>query len=141
MPHPCAEIPRVLPDLTRAQVGAQFQACLRLAPDDTRLHAAFAAYLQETGEPAAALPLLHAWLRREPGSLAAHNLIGIVQSDLGDFPAAIRQFRRAVRLAPDCAAGWANLGMLLKTVGQFAQALQAYDAALEHFHPDWKYPA
>ena len=129
-PHPCTELHSILPQLSAEQIAAQFRASLRLAPADTRLHAGFADFLQESGEAASALPLLQDWLRREPDAVMAHNLMGIVQSDLGAFGAAIGCFRRAVALAPQQAAGWANLGMLLKTVGEFAPALEAYREAL-----------
>ncbi len=129
-PHPCAELAGLPGQLPHSQVAAQFQACLRLAPDDTRLHAAFANFLHESGQMTEAIPVLEDWLQRDPDAMAAHNLMGIVQSDLGDFLAAIAHFSHAVRIAPQHGVGWANLGMLLKVTGQMEQALEAYRQAV-----------
>ena len=50
-PHPCADLLRALPKVPRPRVAAQFQASLRLAPEDTRLRAAYADFLLDGGQP------------------------------------------------------------------------------------------
>ena len=128
--HPCADLVRTLPKVPRARIAAQFQASLRLAPDDPRLCNAFAGFLLDGDQADQAIPLVQAWLQRQPDSPAAHIMMGIACNELGQFAAAVAHFRRAVRLDPAQAASWANLGMLLKTVGALQPALDAYDEAL-----------
>lgn len=129
-PHPCADLVCALPKVPRSRIAAQFQASLRLAPEDHRLRSAFAGFLLEGDQADQAVPVLEAWLRHQPSSAAAHIMLGMAHSELGQFDAACSHFRTATRLAPDQPACWTNLGMLLKTLGDLPAALAAHAEAL-----------
>ncbi len=129
-PHPCADLSGALAKVPRSRIAAQFQASLRLAPEDTRLCEAYADFLLDGGQAEQAVPVAAQWLKQRPDSPAAHNTMGIAHSERGDFQTALHHFRQAVALAPDQAASWANLGMVLKTVGAPVPALDAYDEAI-----------
>jgi Flp pilus assembly protein TadD len=128
--HPCGDLTALLPRFSRTQIAAQYQACLRLAPEDLRLRQAFAGFLQESGEPEAAVALLREGLQLHPGSAAAQHAMGLALAELGHNQEAIRHFHEAVTTNPGQAASWANLGMLLKVEREFDRALAAYARAI-----------
>jgi tetratricopeptide (TPR) repeat protein len=129
--HPCSELPRALPRFSRNQIGAQYQACLRLAPEDLRLRLAFASFLQDGHEVEAAIDLLLAGLPLHRHSGTLRHAIGVALAEQGRHAEAIRHFREAVAEIPSQAASWANLGMLLKIEGAFDRSLEAYDRAVQ----------
>jgi Flp pilus assembly protein TadD len=129
--HPCADLARMLlAHDNMSLVAPQYRACLRLAPDDLRLHYAFAGFLRETGEAAEAVSMLAPVLRAHPDSAEAHDQMGLALAEAGRFADAIGQFRQSIASDPAQATFWANLGMMLKVEGQLDAALDAYDAAL-----------
>jgi Flp pilus assembly protein TadD len=129
--HPCGDLPALLPRFSRTQIAAQYQACLRLAPEDLRLRMGFANFLLEGGEPEAAVALLREALPLHPGSAVVQHAIGTALAEQGNNQEAIRHFQEAVTLDPRQAASWANLGMLLKVERQFDRSLVAYARAVE----------
>jgi tetratricopeptide (TPR) repeat protein len=129
-PHPCGDLPTLLPRFSRTQVATQYTACLRLAPEDLRLRQAFATFLQEGGEPEAAVALLREGLQLHPGSAVAQHAMGLALAELGHNEEAIWHFHQAVETNPAQAASWANLGMLLKVEHQFDRAIDAYARAI-----------
>lgn len=129
-PHPCGDLPALLPRFSRPQIDAQYRACLRLSPEDLRLRRAYAGFLQEGGEHEAAIALLWEGLRLTPRSAAAHHAMGMALAEQGRNHEAIRHFRQAVAIAPDQAASWANMGMLLKVERLFERSLAAYAQAV-----------
>jgi Flp pilus assembly protein TadD len=129
-PHPCGDLPALLPRFSRHQIDAQYRACLQLAPDDMRLRQAFASFLQDGGEHDRAVTLLHEGLQLHPRSAAAHHAMGMALAEQGRNRHAIRHFHEAVSIVPSQAASWANLGMLLKVEGDFDRALAAYAQAV-----------
>ncbi len=128
--HPCGDLTALLPRFSRTQISAQYQACLRLAPEDLRLRQAFASFLQDGGESEAAVALLRAGLQLHPDSAAAQHAMGLALAELGHNDEAIWHFRQAVTINPGQAPSWANLGMLLKVEHQFDQAIAAYAQAV-----------
>lgn len=108
--HPCGDLPALLPRFSRTQIDAQYRACLRLAPEDLRLRQAFASFLQEGGEPEAAVALLREGLQLHPGSAVAQHAMGLALAELGHNEEAIWHFHQAVTTDPRQAASWANLG-------------------------------
>ncbi len=128
--HPCGDLPALLPRFSRDQIAAQYRACLKLAPEDLRLRHAFAAFLQEGGEPEAAVVLLHEGLTLLPRSAPAQHAMGLALAELGQNQQAILHFQRAVALEPNLAPSWANLGLLLKVERQFDRSLAAYARAV-----------
>ena len=129
--HPCGDLPALLPRFSRTQIAAQYRACLRLSPEDLRLRQAFAAFLQEGGEPEAAVALLREGLQLQPNSPVAQHAMGLALAESGHTEEAIWHFNQAVASNPRQAASWANLGMLLKVERQFDRALAAYARAIE----------
>lgn len=128
--HPCGDLTALLPRFSRTQIAAQYRACLRLAPEDLRLRQAFAVFLQEGGEPEAAVELLREGLQLHPDSAVAQHAMGLALAELGHNAEAIWHFHQAVTSNPGQAASWANLGMLLKVEGQFDRAIAAYARAI-----------
>ena len=128
--HPCGDLTALLPRFSRAQIAAQYRACLRLAPEDLRLRQAFAVFLQEGGEPEAAVELLREGLQLHPDSAVAQHAMGLALAELGHNAEAIWHFHQAVTSNPAQAASWANLGMLLKVERQFDRAIAAYARAI-----------
>ena len=115
----------------RSRIAAQFQASLRLAPEDMRLCEAYADFLLDGGQAEQAVPVCRAWLQQRPGlaSRAHHDghrpqRTGRLRSRAATISARPSPWR------PDQAASWANLGMVLKTVGAPEPALDAYDEAI-----------
>jgi len=127
--HPCQEVARLRPDAP-GLVAAQFRACRALAPDDLRLGYAYADFLFDTGNRAAAAAVLRTLVGRAPEFGPAHNLYGMALLELGDIETAIGEFRQAAALDPGEGAVWANLGMALKIEGRFDEAVAAHDRAL-----------
>jgi Flp pilus assembly protein TadD len=128
--HPCGDLTALLPRFSRSQIAAQYQACLRLAPEDLRLRQAFAVFLQDGGEPEAAVDLLREGLQQHPNSATVQHAMGLALADLGRNEEAIWHFHQAVASNPAQAASWANLGMLLKVERQFDRSLAAYARAI-----------
>jgi tetratricopeptide (TPR) repeat protein len=127
--HPCRDLARLRPDAPRL-AAAQFRACRALAPNDAGIAYAYADFLLDGGNPAAAAAVLRQLLSRQPEFGPAHNLYGMALVDLGDLPSAIAAFERATMLDPDEGATWTNLGMALKIEGRFDEALSAYERAV-----------
>jgi len=128
--HPCGDIPALLPRFSRPQVTAQFQACLKLSPEDFRLRLAFATFLMEGGEGEAAVTLLREGLLLHPRFAPAQHAMGLALAELGHNEQAIWHFQQAVALDPRLAPSWANLGLLLKVERQFDRSLAAYARAI-----------
>src|SRR5581483_10688946 len=126
----CGDLPALLPRFSRAQIEAQYRACLRLAPEDLRLRQAFAGFLQEGGQPEAAVALLREGLELHPRSAAAQHAMGVALAELGHNKEAIWHFHKAVTINPAQAASWANIGLLLKVESRFDDALEAYGQAV-----------
>jgi uncharacterized protein (TIGR02996 family) len=124
--HPCLDLVRFRPALPRPLITRQFQACLRLEPDDARLRLAFADYLLDSNNPEEAEAVL---CNAAPSAAAAH-LIGMAQAEQNRFQAAIGSFRRAVALDPGAAASWSNLGMMHKVERRFPEAFAAHEQAV-----------
>lgn len=57
--------------------------------------------LRMRGDYKAALELLHSVLKRHPGSVAGHSLLGDIHAEQGDLESAIRWFELALELNPD----------------------------------------
>ncbi len=127
--HPCRDLAQLCPNAP-ALVAAQFRACRALAPDDSKLGYAYADFLLEGGNAAAAASVLGGVIACHPAFGPAHNTLGMALFDLGDLEGAIAMFRRACELDDDEAAPWANLGMALKVESRFDEAIAACDRAV-----------
>lgn len=129
--HPFRDLAIILCRIgQQAQVGPQFQALFRIAPDDASLLYAYAEFLYDNGQCEAAIPVLAEAQQLQPDAMPARNLLAMAYASLGLTDAAIAQLRDATTHDPSRAATWANLGLLLKDDGRFEEALAAYDIAL-----------
>ena len=124
--HPCTAFARFEPSFPPDAIVRVFQACLRLAPGDRCLNAAFADFLIDAHRPAQALEVL-AGMADSPAVL---HLRGLAHADLNDFPAAIACFQQVLTLKPDAAASWSNLGVVLKVEDRFERSIAAHDKAV-----------
>jgi Flp pilus assembly protein TadD len=128
--HPFADLAPLLAAQGRAAlIVPQYQACLRLAPEDRRLRYGLAQYLREQGDGEAALAVLQP-LAAGSADAELHCEMGLAMAEAGRFVEATERFRMAIAADPAPAAVWANLGMMLKVEGEFDAALEAYDQAL-----------
>lgn len=115
----------------RAEARAVYEAALRRAPEDHRLHENFAEFLEATGEPAAAV---EHWSRvRE---LLPHHFSGWYHS--GRLLARLRKpaearaaLNRALEIRPDLAEAMLELAALDTAEGHLDAALQRCEAALK----------
>lgn len=124
--HPCLDLARLQPSLPRRVIERQFQACLRLGPENHRLRLGFASYLLDNDGATEAVTLL----RDGPDTPQANHLRGMAQAEAGMFDRAIRSFRSVIAADPRPAEAWANLGMMLKVEDRFDEAITAYDEAV-----------
>jgi Flp pilus assembly protein TadD len=129
--HPCRDLAQLLAAAGKPGcIARQYRACLGLAPHDTRLLYAFAEFLREAGDAAAAIALLVPVLQAHRTSAEAQYQMGLALAEAGQFDAAAESFRQAVAYDPRPAVFWANLGMMLKVENRFDEALDAYAEAL-----------
>jgi Flp pilus assembly protein TadD len=124
--HPCTSFARFQPSFPPNAIVRVFQACLRLAPGDRRLNAAFADFLIDAHRPQQALDILDGMA----DSAAVLHLRGLAHADLNAFPTAIACFEQVLALKPDAAASWSNLGMVLKIEDRFDRSIAAHDRAV-----------
>ena len=114
----------------------QFEAALRLAPNDATLHDNLGVTLESAGRTAEAMQQFEAALRLDPKYALAHSNLGNAFLRTGDRAAAISQFEEALRLRPDYAEAHYNLGGALDQAGRTAEARQHLEAAVR-LKPDF----
>jgi len=85
----------------------------------------------QSGDAAAALPVLQAARQLLPDSPDVHNNLGAAYKDLRDFPLAEAEFNLARRLDPENVAAIANLGEIAQQRGDLALAATLFAQALE----------
>jgi tetratricopeptide (TPR) repeat protein len=115
-------------DLERAR--ADFEAALRLAPDQPDAHVGRGLVLWAAGEPAAALPDLDAALALWPDDAQAFNARGLAHAALGQIDQAIADYDAALQLAPTYVAALIHRGQAHAAGGAWRQAIADYQAAL-----------
>lgn len=74
------------------------------------------------GSPAEALPAFEEWVKREPGSAAAWNHLGIVLAELRLWPRAHVAFEEALAICPGDGDALCNLGGVLVELGRAREA-------------------
>ena len=87
--------------------------------------------LMSHGKVADAEQVARAALRANPGNAQAHNVFGLLISNLGDLPAGEWHFRRALELAPSQAAFATNMANNLVRQARAAEAERYLTQALE----------
>jgi len=108
----------------------QYQAALRLKPDNADAHYNLGAAYQAKGQFDMAIEQYQAALRLKPDNAEAHNNLGAAYQARGQFDMAIEQYQAALKLKPDYSGAHNNLGAAYQAKGQFDMAIEQYQAAL-----------
>jgi Flp pilus assembly protein TadD len=109
----------------------EYEAALRLRPDDAVANNALGSALLADGQPRPAARILSDALESRPDYFDAHYNLGSALAQLGDMQGAAQQFRLALQKQPNDANAEANLGSALAELGRYAEAENHYKRALE----------
>ncbi|MGC2818129.1 MAG: tetratricopeptide repeat protein [Candidatus Sulfotelmatobacter sp.] len=109
----------------------EYQAALRLRPEDAVANNAIGSVFLAEGHPQQAGPFLVAALKARPDYFDAHYNLGNVLAALDNFEAASKQFLLALQARPDDANTEANLGSALAEMGKFSEAKIHFERALQ----------
>ena len=113
-----------------AEAITEYEAALRLRPQDATANNALGAALIAAGQADQAMAYLQTAARTSPDYFDAHYNLGNALASAGDFPGAAEQFAAAARIRPDDADAHANLGGALAELGRFADAKAQFERAL-----------
>jgi tetratricopeptide (TPR) repeat protein len=75
-------------------------------------------------------------LAREPGSSAAHMILGVIAAQSSQWLAAEKSFGAVIRLEPSNPFGYFYLGQVSLNQQKWAKAVQYFSQAMEHEYPD-----
>jgi tetratricopeptide (TPR) repeat protein/mono/diheme cytochrome c family protein len=114
-----------------AAAQAEYEAALRIRPEDATANNALGAVLLASGQTGRAMLYLQTATQTSPDYFDAHYNLGNALASADDFRAAAREFAAAVRIRPDDADAHANLGSALAELGNFADAKAQFERALE----------
>jgi tetratricopeptide (TPR) repeat protein len=117
-------------DKLEAAIG-EYQAAVRLRPEDAAANNALGAALVVAGHPGQGVEYLQAALKARPDYFEAHYNLGFALAAQNDFESAIQQFGLALQLEPQDANVEANLGVALAQVGRFPEAKSHFEHALQ----------
>lgn len=109
---------------------SEYEAAVRLHPEDATGNNALGAVLVAAGRPEQAADYLRAALKARPGYFEAHYNLGFALAGQNDFAAAAEQFGAALKLQPKDAAVEANLGAALAEMGRLPEAKSHFEHAL-----------
>jgi len=113
------------------EAAQQYQAALRLRPEDAVVNNAMGSVLLARGRPDQAMAFLEAALKARPEYFDAHYNLGNALAAQDDFSGAAQQFRLALQTHPDDANAEANLGSALAEMGRLAEAKAHFERALQ----------
>jgi len=113
------------------QAGEQFQASLKIAPDNPEALNNLANVLAMQGAGQAAIAQYQKALQIQPLYADAHYNLGNVLRKQGKLDEAVAQYRAALEIAPDHADARNNLGIALAMKGADQAAIAQYQKALE----------
>jgi Flp pilus assembly protein TadD len=113
-----------------ADAKAQYEAALKIRPDDAAANNALGGVLLREGQDDDAITHLNASLKARPDYFDAHYNLGMALAAQNNFRGAEEQFREAVRLNPQDADAQANLGSALAQLGDLAEAKTQFERAL-----------
>jgi tetratricopeptide (TPR) repeat protein/mono/diheme cytochrome c family protein len=109
----------------------QYEAALRLRPNDAVANNAMASALLAVGRPDEAALYLETALKARPDYFDAHYNLGNALASKSDFEGASKQFQLALEARPSDANAEANLGSALAEMGKFAEAKSHFERALQ----------
>ena len=110
---------------------SEFEAAVRLRPQDATGNNALGAVLVAAGRPDQAVAYLQTALKSHPDYFDAHYNLGFALAGQNDFAGAAEQFRLASQLQPQDAAVEANLGVALAELGRYPEAKSHFEHALQ----------
>jgi len=113
------------------QAIEQYDAALRIRPQDATVNNALGAVFIAEGHPDRAIPYLRTAEQIRPDYFDACYNLGNALASTGNFQAAEEQFAAAVHIKPDDADAHANLGSALAELGQLPEAKAQFERALE----------
>jgi tetratricopeptide (TPR) repeat protein len=114
----------------------QYQAALRLNPDDHHARFYLGVALGKQGRTDEAIRQYQEALRLQPDDAQAHNNLGNQLGKLGRMDEAMAHYQAALRLQPDYAEAHNNLGVAFARQGQADAAIREFQEALRH-QPDY----
>jgi tetratricopeptide (TPR) repeat protein len=82
------------------------------------------------GRPLEAVESMEKSVALQPGSAAAHEVLGEMLAEVRGFAQAEQSFRKAIDLDPNMAPAWSNLGLAMLD-GRAAEAMDCFDKALQ----------
>jgi tetratricopeptide (TPR) repeat protein/mono/diheme cytochrome c family protein len=109
---------------------SEYEAAVRLQPEDATGNNALGAALVAAGHPEQAATYLRAALKTRPDYFDAHYNLGFALAGQNDFAAAAEQFGAALKLQPTDAAVEANLGAAFAELGRLPEAKSHFEHAL-----------
>jgi tetratricopeptide (TPR) repeat protein len=109
----------------------EYEAALRLRPDDALANNAMGSALLAQSHPDQAGPYLEAALKARPDYFDAHYNLGNALAAQDDFEGASKQFLLALQARPADANTEANLGSALAEMGKYSEAKMHFEHALQ----------
>ncbi len=122
-----------------AAAEADFEAALRIAPDDLEAQLELGKMRSDAGRLDEAREILRRAVDRHPASAAARTAYGIALGRAKEYGRALAEFDEAIRRDPRGASAWANRGATHLGLGDAEQArsdlTRALELAPEDAHP------
>jgi tetratricopeptide (TPR) repeat protein len=113
------------------EANGQFEAALRLAPDELHTLVNHGLLLERLGDPPGAAGRFEAALRRDPACFEALINLGSLEVRSGNLGRALQLYARARELRPGDPVACLNLGETWLRSGQPAAAVEPLEAALK----------
>jgi tetratricopeptide (TPR) repeat protein/tRNA A-37 threonylcarbamoyl transferase component Bud32 len=108
----------------------EFQAVLRINPDDAEAHCYLGVAHAQQGQLDEAIREFHAALRINPNYAKAHSYLGLAYYQQARLDEAIREHQAALRINPNLADAHLNLGAAYTQQGRLDEAIREYQVAL-----------
>lgn len=108
---------------------AEYQAALKLAPNDPRVRRGLGNAHYYAGDLALAMSEYEQWVKLAPNDANARILLGLAYVQSSRTPSGIEQLQKATTLSTCSADAYVTLGGLYYAQNDTAKALEAYQAA------------
>jgi tetratricopeptide (TPR) repeat protein len=114
-----------------AEAMEQFQAVLRIDPNDTEARDNLGNALFRTGQMSEAIQQYEESLQINPADARAHNGMGTVLAKMRHLPEAAEHLEIALRINPNDEKMHYSMALLKLQMGQTREAMEQFEAALE----------
>ena len=104
---------------------------VKLLPNDSEIYCDLSLLLYERGTMGEAKQYARDAIRCNPKNPQAHNLMGMILTNLHDYPSGEYHYHRALELHPPVGKLCANLGLNLKNQGKLEEAREWYRKAMD----------